>query len=78
MNSVEELKKLASVEGGARFFIALNYNMVSAKQIEWNESSKKFCIQHEIDDTHEDLTEEEMAEATNIVKAIKEGAFYKY
>lgn len=78
VKSVEELKKLASVEDGAEFFILLNFGLKSGKRIEWDEPSKSFCILNAIDDTHQDLTEEELATKTNIVKAIKKGAFYKY
>lgn len=78
IKSVAELKKLASVEDGAEFFILLNYGLRSSKRIAWNEPSKSFCILNEIDDTHQDLTEEELATETNIVKAIEKGAFFKY
>lgn len=76
IRSIEELKK-ESV-GGAEFFTLLNGGIRSSKRIEWDEPSKSFCILNEIDDTHQDLTEQELATETNIVKAIEKGAFFKY
>ena len=77
VKSVEELKKLANVEDGEEFFIQLNFGLRSTKRIEWDEPSKSFCILNEIDDTHQDLTEQELATETNIVKAIENRAFFK-
>lgn len=78
VSSVEELKKLANVEGGVNFFIQLNFGLRSSKRIEWDEPSKSFCILNEIDDIHQDVTEQELATLTDIVKAIEKRAFYKY
>ena len=77
VSSVEELKEMATVEGGALFYIVLKYGLKSTKRIEWDPESKSFCILNQIDDTHEDLTEQELATETNIVKAIERGAFFK-
>ena len=77
VKSVEELKKLAKVEDGVEFFILLRYGIRSSKRIEWDEPSQSFCILNEIDGTHLDLTEEELATETNIIKAIEKGAFFK-
>ena len=66
------------MEDGAEFFIKLNFGLRSTKRIEWDEPSKSFCILNEIDGTHQDLAEEELATETNIVKAIEKGAFFKY
>lgn len=78
VTSVEELKRLAAVEDGEEFYILLNYGVRSSKRIEWDEPSQSFCIVNEIDDTHQDLTEQELATKTNIVKAIERRAFFKY
>jgi len=78
VKSVEELKKLAKVEDGAEFFVLLSRGLRSSKRIAWDEPSKSFCILNEIDDTHQYLTEKELATETNIVKAIEKGAFFKY
>ena len=78
VKSVEELKKLSNVEGGEEFFILLNHGLKSSKRIKWDEPSKSFCIINEIDDTHEDVTEQGLATNTNIVKAIEKGAFFKH
>lgn len=77
VTSVEELKRLATVEGGVLFYILLNGGLKSVKRIEWDEPGKSFCILNEIDDTHQDLTEQELATETNIVKAIERNAFFK-
>jgi hypothetical protein len=77
VTSVEELKRLANVEDGVEFFILLNGGLKSVKRIEWDEPSKSFCILNQIDDTHQDLTKQELATETNIVKAIERGAFFK-
>lgn len=77
VTSVEELKRLANVEGGVEFFILLNGNVKSVKRIEWDEPSRSFCILNQVDDTHQDLSEQELATETNIAKAIKQGAFFK-
>lgn len=71
------MKKLASIEDGEEFFILLTHGLRSSKRIEWDEPSKSFCILNAIDDTHQDLTEEELATETNIVKAIEKRAFFK-
>lgn len=76
VKSVEHLKTLASGEDGAEFFIALNFGMRSSKRICWDEPTKSWCITNDIDDSHEDLEEEELATATNIVKAISRGTLY--
>jgi hypothetical protein len=76
VTSVEELKRLAKVEDGVEFFILLNGGLKSVKRIEWDEPSKSFCILNRIDDTHQDLTEQELATETHIVKAIERGAFF--
>jgi|GEM_PF-6683150 len=77
ITSVEHLKKLATVEDGIEFYILLNGGLMSVKRIEWDEPSKSFCIINAIDDTHQDLTEAELATETNIVKAIEKKAFFK-
>jgi len=72
VKSVEQLKQLAGKT--AEFFI--NFGFVrSTKQIRWNPKDKKFRIHHEIDGSHETLSEEELAK-TNIVEAINKGAFF--
>lgn len=76
VSSVEELKRLAAVEDGKEFFILLNGNVRSVKRIEWDPQSQSFCVLNQIDDTHQDLTEQELASETNIVKAMLKGAFF--
>jgi len=83
VNSVEHLKELASNKGdedfeGNEFSIFLNGRLRSSKIIIWDEASQSFCIHNGIDDTHQDLTEAELATETNIVKAIENGAFWMH
>ena len=76
VNSIEHLKQLASGEDGEGFFIRLNGGLKSSKRICWDEESKSWCITNFIDDSHIDIDENQLAEQTNIVKAIEKGAFY--
>lgn len=68
---------MATVEGGALFYIVLKYGLKSTKRIDWDPECRSFCILHEVDGIHEDLTEQELATKTNIVNAIRKGAFFK-
>lgn len=75
INSIEELKQLASnktVEG----FILLNYNLKSSKSISYDVEKKLFHVFNYIDDTENDLTEEELKTESNIAEAIEKGAFF--
>ena len=76
VKSLEQLKQLASPEDGAEFYIQLNYGLRSSKRICWDEPTKSWCITSEVDGSHEDLKEHQLATATNIVKAIEKGALF--
>lgn len=81
INSLEELKKEASSTNGsyADFFILLNGNARSSKQISYNPETKRFNIINEIDFSYEwNLSERQLENRTHIVFAIKNGAFFLY
>ena len=74
INSVEELKK--ECEDNYDFFIAFGVAR-SSKGITYDEDEDTFSIHHEIDDTFEDVTSENLKKS-NIGKAIEEERFYVY
>ena len=81
IKSIEELKKEASSSNGdyIDFFILLNFGTRSSKRILYDIEQKTFSVYNEIDDSYQDdLTEEQLANETHIVLAIKQGGFYKY
>ena len=77
IKSVEQLKRESGA--GAEFFILLNHNLRSGKRIEWDKNEKKFFILNHIDDTEQELSEDQIMdkEHTNIGDAMLKGAFFK-
>jgi len=72
-----ELKGLASEETGVDVFIRLNGGLRSSKTIWYNINTGLWSVSHGIDDTFdEDITDEELNELTNIVEAINLKALY--
>lgn len=65
---------------GGDFFILLNGGLRSSKRIEWHEEDKVFCVVKEIDDTVQELTEEQIMdrEYTLIGEAMQKGALFDY
>ena len=65
---------------GGDFFILLNGGLRSSKRIEWHEEEKVFCVVNEIDDTVQELTEEQIMdrEHTLIGEAMRKGALFDY
>lgn len=81
IDSVEELKKEALNTKGSYvdFFILLNGNARSSKQISYNPETKRFNVINEIDFSYQDnLSEKQLENKTHIVLAIQSGAFFKY
>ena len=76
---MEQLKKEAQSEDDAEFFILLRGYLRSSKRIIWEEDEKRFFIINFIDDTAEELTEEQLMdrEYTNIGYAMTQGALFK-
>jgi len=78
ITSLEQLK--AESEQGAEFFILLNYNLRSSKDIVWDARSKNFHVFNDIDQTVQHLTERQLMDEslTNIGYAMKKGALFKH
>ncbi len=80
IKSVAQLKKEILRKKGepVDFFILLAGMARSSKRISYNKKSKTFQIENEIDDTRQKIKEHLLESKTNIVWAIKGGAFYRY
>ena len=81
IDSIEELKKetLNANGGYVDFFILLNGNARSSKQVSYNPETNRFSVINEIDFSYQDnLSEKQLENKTHIVLAIQSGAFFKY
>lgn len=76
VRNLEELKKLSAVDGGADFYILLNFGLRSSKHIQYDHDEATFFVDNLIDGTEEELTEAQLRKKTNIVKAIEMGSFF--
>ena len=78
IESIKQLKNLAQREKGCDCFIALNGGLRSSKYIKFENGI--FYIFNEIDDTEQELTEDELQNVsiTNIGKAINLKSLYLY
>lgn len=74
IDSIEELKK--ECRESYDFFIHFGVSR-SSKGISYDEEEDTFTIHHEIDDTFEDVTSENLKKS-NIGKAMEEERFYAY
>lgn len=77
IESLEELKKITS-NHPTELFIMLNYGLRSSKQVEYNPENKRWYIYNYIDDTEQELSEDLLAEDTNIIKAIDNKSLFLY
>lgn len=77
IKSLEELKLKASA-GPVDCFIRLNFGLRSSKDVEYNEDTDTWYIFHHIDGSEQELTTEELADATNIIEALEKGALYQH
>lgn len=79
VKSTDQLKTILADGETKDFFILLNFGLRSSKAISYDGSST-FYVLNEIDDTEQELTEQELmnSDITNIGKAINNGAFYLY
>jgi hypothetical protein len=77
ITSMEQLK--TESEQGAEFFILLNHNLRSSKDIVWDAEARKFHIFNHIDQTLKHLTERQLMDhsLTNIGYAMTKGALFK-
>lgn len=72
IDSVDELKRLASADGGVECFIAL-MGCRSSKHVAYFADTDEWYILNEMDET-----EDTKLDDTNIPKAIDSGNFYMY
>lgn len=72
IKDIKELKELA--KNKLYCCILLNFGLKSSKEIVYVESSGKFYIFNNIDDSTERLTEQELWTKSNIGKALDRGA----
>lgn len=77
VKSVDQLKTILADGETKDFFILLNFGLRSSKAISFD-GDNTFYVLNEIDDTEQELTEQELmnSDITNIGKAINNGAFY--
>lgn len=77
IRNIQELKELASDEDGIECFIALADGIArSGKNIYYQENM--FYITNEIDESEQDLTEEELHTKSNIGEALLKKSLYQY
>jgi hypothetical protein len=80
ISTLTELKALASVSEGAEIFLALAGGIArSSKHIWFDEDTCTWTVFNEIDDSEQDnLTDQTLSTATNIVTAMENGALFLY
>ena len=81
VKGIRELRKLCLGRRSVRFFVSLGGGLFrSSKRIRYDATNKIFHIVNEFDNTRQALTSKQigLARHTNIGKAIRRGAFYKY
>lgn len=78
VTNVDELRKLASKDGGEDFYIGLKGGVRSSKHISYADGT--FYITNEIDDSEQELNEAELMDRseTHIGEAIEKNSFYRY
>jgi hypothetical protein len=75
VKNIEQLK-LACSDEKRDCFIQLNGGLRSSKSIQYDSQLELFDIYNFIDDTEQELTEQELSTNSNIAQAIQKGAFY--
>jgi len=70
IRNMGELKKLAGNEAGVNCCILLEGGLRSSKNIIYDSEIDQFWVFSFIDNSEQELTEEELTEGTNIVKAM--------
>lgn len=80
VESIDHLKELAYRENGdyVHFYILIAGGLArSSKRISYRADSRRFLIIHEIDESDEEVPEDDLASRTNLVEAVeKEGMFW--
>lgn len=76
--SIEKLNEVLADGERHDFFVALNGGLRSSKNIALADGN--YCINNEIDDSHQDLSAGELMDSTKTIigQAIAGGAFYQY
>lgn len=77
INDLEELKQLSSKKI-CKCFIQLNFGLRSSKDIRFHQDTGLFTVFNHIDGTRQSLKEEELADNTNIIKALDNGALFRH
>lgn len=79
ITSMAQLKKESNNPEAAEFFILLRSYLRSSKRIVWEEGQKMFFIINYIDDSEQELNEEQLMDRryTNIGYAMTKGALFK-
>lgn len=79
VKSIDQLKTILADGETKDFFILLHFGLRSSKAISFD-GDNTFYVLNEIDDTEQELTEQELMnnDLTNIGKAINNGVFYLY
>lgn len=72
ISNLDELKTLASREEGCDCYIKLNFGLRSSKHIDY--VNNKWYVLNLIDDSEQELTDEELASKSNIMEALSKKA----
>lgn len=75
VKDLQELKHKSS-DRCISCFIQLNFGLRSSKDIEYNNSTNTWYIYNYIDDSEQSLTDIELEEDTNIVKALNNNSLF--
>jgi hypothetical protein len=80
IRTMEQLKEKAKGDDGIDCFIGLNGGVRSSKRIHYFPQDNTFWVLNEIDDSEQDLTEEQLMDSsyTMIGEALLGGALYEY
>ena len=78
VESLQELKELASQEEGFEGFIWMNFGLRSSKSLRYDEQSDMWNVYNGIDDSEQVLTTKQLGKETNIIDALEKGALYLY
>ena len=78
IETLEELKVLASQNGMIDCFIRFNGGLRSSKQIEYDIDRDEWYIFNEIDGEEQYLNTKELEDETNIIEALNKGSLYLY
>ena len=78
IETLEELKVLASQNGLIDCFIMFDGGLRSSKQLEYDVDRDEWYVFNEIDGEEQFLSTDDLAEETNIIEALNKGNLYLY